>query len=78
LVFVIVDCFSASGRHAPRPNLLPRADNAGRRFPQEDFDRVKQELASRFEGVTAYVQAPAEGMWRQGAESDSTKLLSSR
>jgi hypothetical protein len=47
--------------------LLPRADNAGRRFPREDFDRVKQQLASGFDGVTAYLQAPAEGLWRQGA-----------
>jgi hypothetical protein len=33
--------------------LLPRADNTGCGFPREDFERVKQELASRFKGVTA-------------------------
>ena len=55
--------------------LLPRADNDGRPFSREDFDRVKQELASRFQGVTAYLQAPAEGLWRQGAESDSDEIV---
>jgi hypothetical protein len=37
-------------------------DNGGQPFPQEDFDRVKEELASRFDGVTAYLQAPADGL----------------
>ena len=55
--------------------LLPRADNTGRRFPREDFDRVKQELASHFEGVTAYLHAPAEGLWRQGSESDNDEIV---
>jgi hypothetical protein len=36
---------------------------------------VKQELASRFEGVTAYLQAPAEGLWRKGAESDNDEIV---
>lgn len=55
--------------------LLPRADNAGKPFAREDFERGKEELASRFEGVTAYLQAPAEGLWRQGAESDSDDIV---
>lgn len=38
--------------------LLPRADNTGRPFGREDFDRVKEDLVSRFDGVTAYLQAP--------------------
>jgi hypothetical protein len=55
--------------------LLPRADNEDRPFSREDFDHVKQELTSRFEGVTAYLQAPAEGLWRQGAESDNDEIV---
>jgi hypothetical protein len=55
--------------------LLPRADNTGRGFPREDFDRVKQQLASRFDGVTAYLQAPAEGLWRQGASSENDEIV---
>jgi hypothetical protein len=55
--------------------LLPRADNEGRPFAHEDFERVKDELASRFEGVTAYLQAPAEGLWRQGSKSNRDDIV---
>jgi len=55
--------------------LLPLTDKAGQPFARKDFDRVKEELASRFEGVTAYLQAPAEGLWRQGAQSDSDEIV---
>ena len=55
--------------------LLPRADNTGRPFSRDDFEHVKQELADHFEGVTAYLQAPAEGLWRQGAESDNDEIV---
>jgi hypothetical protein len=44
--------------------LLPVADNAGTPFPREAFDRVRRELAERFGGVTAFVRAPASGLWR--------------
>lgn len=46
--------------------LLPSADNIGRPFGREDFDLVKEDLASCFESVTAYLQAPAEGQWQDG------------
>jgi hypothetical protein len=46
--------------------LLPRADNFGRPFPKQEFDEVKEELAHAFAGVTAYLRAPAEGLWNQG------------
>jgi hypothetical protein len=55
--------------------LLPRADNRGQPFQREDFDRIKAELAAQFEGVTAYLQAPAEGMWRKGADSDVDEIV---
>ena len=55
--------------------LLPRADNAGQPFARHDFDQVKEELAGRFKGVTAYYQAPAEGLWRQGAESHKDDIV---
>jgi hypothetical protein len=55
--------------------LLPRADNRGQPFQREDFDRVKAELAAQFEGVTAYLQAPAEGLWRKGADSDVDEIV---
>lgn len=46
--------------------LLPTADNAGRRFPQEQFEALRQELTNRFGGATVFSQAPAEGFWRDG------------
>ena len=50
-------------------------DNEGQPFGQEDFERVKKELAGRFDGVTAYLQAPADGLWRKGAESNADKIV---
>jgi len=55
--------------------LLPRADNSGHPFAREEFDRVKDDLAEHFGGVTAYIQAPAEGLWRQGGQSDNDDIL---
>ncbi|TGQ77178.1 hypothetical protein EN851_22995 [Mesorhizobium sp. M8A.F.Ca.ET.208.01.1.1] len=55
--------------------LLPRSDNQGEPFPRTDFDRVKEELAARFDGVTAYLQAPAEGLWKDGGETDRDDIV---
>src|SRR5688572_3652918 len=55
--------------------LLPHADNAGRPFVREEVDCVKEELAASFEGVTAYLQAPAEGLWREGGQTDNDDIV---
>lgn len=47
--------------------LLPLADNDGRSFPRSAYDGVRNELTERFGGVTAYVRAPAEGLWKEDA-----------
>ena len=44
--------------------LLPVADNRGNPFPRGAFDRVRRELTERFGGVTAFLRAPASGLWR--------------
>ena len=44
--------------------FLPLYDNEGRAFEREDFARVRNELAERYGGVTAFTRAPAEGVWR--------------
>jgi len=44
--------------------FVPLADNDGSRFPQDYHERVRQELADRFGGVTAYPRAPASGLWK--------------
>jgi hypothetical protein len=76
VVFLIVDCFFSerSPCTSSRSCFTARTTAAGR-FAREDFDRVKEELAGRFEGVTAYLQAPAEGLWRQGVESSNDDIF---
>jgi len=46
--------------------LLPLYDNDGRAFGRAEFDRVRDELAAKFGGVTAFRRSPAEGVWREG------------
>ena len=55
--------------------LLPCADNSGVLFPKEDFESLKLELASAFGGVTAYIQAPADGLWRAGPEESHDEIV---
>jgi hypothetical protein len=55
--------------------LLPRADNTGQPFGRDDFDRVKEDLASLFDGVTAYLQAPAEGQWQDVQQSSKDDIV---
>ena len=55
--------------------LLPRTDNSGRPFGREAFDQVKNELAKHFDGVTAYLQSPAEGVWREGEQSNEDDII---
>ncbi|NMO17185.1 hypothetical protein HPC49_19865 [Pyxidicoccus fallax] len=45
--------------------LLPLRDNAGQPFPRADFERVRTELTERFGGVTAFLQSPAAGAWKE-------------
>ena len=44
--------------------LLPLYDNEGRAFARPDLALVRDELAERFDGVTAYTRSPAEGVWK--------------
>lgn len=47
--------------------LLPLTDNAGRPYPDAVLTEVKNALVARFGGVTAYTQAPADGVWAADA-----------
>jgi hypothetical protein len=55
--------------------LLPLYDNGGRRFGAAEFDRVRDELAARFGGVTAFRRAPGEGVWREGGEESRDRVV---
>jgi hypothetical protein len=44
--------------------LLPLSDNDGENFPRSEFEKVRTELTEQFGGVTAFLQSPALGLWK--------------
>lgn len=57
--------------------LLPVKDNDGRPFDDEVFAATRGELVERFGGVTAYLRAPARGLWKGtgGVDHDDIVIL---
>jgi hypothetical protein len=58
--------------------LLPVYGNDGAPFERTRFDAVRADLAEAFGGVTAYVRAPAIGLWEDEAgdcERDDVMLF---
>jgi len=57
--------------------LLPLRDNAGASFGREDFEKVAAELTEKFGGATAFVQAPAKGLWESegGTQRDEVIII---
>lgn len=51
--------------------LLPLRDNQGEAFSDRLFCQVREELVTRFGGVTAYLQSPAQGVWQSEGEQTS-------
>jgi len=47
---------------------LPLHDNSGEPFASHMFRAVEAELSRRFGGVTAHLESPASGLWRDGGE----------
>jgi len=43
--------------------FLPLYNNSGDRFGQQMFMDVRDELVSRFGGITTYTRAPVRGLW---------------
>jgi hypothetical protein len=48
--------------------LLPLHDNEKRAFPRDHFKEVRDDLTNRFGGVTAFVRAPAVGLWKESSD----------
>jgi uncharacterized protein (DUF2267 family) len=49
--------------------LLPtNADNKGL------FEKLTQELTSKFGGVTSFIRAPAEGRWKTGSHTEHDEI----
>jgi len=53
--------------------LLPAFDNEGRAFDRSLFAAVRSELTERFGGVTAFVQSPALGLWKDQARGRTAR-----
>ncbi|WP_257452328.1 hypothetical protein [Archangium lipolyticum] len=55
--------------------LLPLRDNERRPFARADFEKVRAELTDRFGGVTAFLQSPAAGAWKEEGETVRDEML---
>lgn len=53
--------------------LIPIYDNEGRAFRRDKFDRVRAQLIERFGGLTAFVQSPALGLWKDAENGATTR-----
>jgi hypothetical protein len=45
------------------------SDNKGKAFPFRKFEQFKERLVNKFGGVTAFLNSPGEGMWREAPEN---------
>lgn len=55
--------------------LIPLRDPEGAPFPRELLDTVRAELTERFGGVTAFLQSPAHGAWRDGSRVERDEVV---
>jgi hypothetical protein len=55
--------------------LLPLRDNERRPFARADFEKVRAELTERFGGVTAFLQSPAMGAWKDEGETVRDEMV---
>lgn len=58
--------------------LIPVFDNEGNRFHREVFETERERLTERFGGLTAFVQSPALGLWKdaqRGATARDEMIL---
>ena len=55
--------------------FLPLNDNDGETFSREAFSHVREELVSRFGGLTAYARAPADGLWKNTEETTHDRIV---
>jgi hypothetical protein len=55
--------------------LLPLRDNEQRPFVRADFEKVRTELTEHFGGVTAFLQSPAMGAWKDEGETVRDEMV---
>jgi hypothetical protein len=49
--------------------FLPLSDNAGNAFSFRKFEQVKEHLVTEFGGVTAFLNSPGQGVWRESPKN---------
>jgi hypothetical protein len=49
--------------------FLPLRDNQREPFPLRQFEQVKAQLLEKFGGVTAFLNSPGEGVWRESPQN---------
>ena len=45
--------------------FVPLNDNNGKRFTEKHFINLREELNSKFGGVTIYSRSPVRGLWKE-------------
>lgn len=55
--------------------LLPLYDNDGVAFGPELYHEVREELSSRYGGLTAFTRAPAEGHWQDDGKTTRDEIV---
>jgi hypothetical protein len=55
--------------------LLPLQDNEGAPFNPDLYREVREELSSRYGGLTAFTRAPAEGYWEDDGKTTRDEIV---
>jgi hypothetical protein len=54
--------------------LVPKEASSGEPVGQKWFDGLLKELTDKFGGVTSFIRAPGEGLWRTGGETQRDNI----
>lgn len=55
--------------------LLPLYDEDKKRFPEDLFAKVKEELTKHFGGLTCHSRSPAIGLWKKKGEVEVDQII---
>jgi hypothetical protein len=55
--------------------LLPLQDNEGAPFNPDLYREVREELSTRYGGLTAFTRAPAEGHWQDDGKTTRDEIV---
>jgi hypothetical protein len=71
----VLRIFRTERRFVPYRDLLPLADNEGRRFAESEFEEIHNTLVDRFGGLTAFSRAPARGLFESEGKTSRDDIL---